>query len=453
MLVLVVEHNAETRKSISLQVEAAGHNCCCVTSESDAQTWLKSSSPDIVILDLLLPDSDHRQFSGRIQNLVPTAKIIVIARAGSEDAVRESLKWGASDFLDKPVNGLRLACVLAHLNPVIPTNPDSSYLENAFFNGDLHLSKVALSKFRKAIKLNIPILFEGDIGTGKKTAVKHFLKQVSPDTPVMWFNARTDSHDSFLEQASKLTHGNTALQHGIVIQHLEAASKALQQDIKAQLNTPNKIVVATSRGRLMDHMEQGILDPVLFSKMSAAPFWLAPLSERAHDADAIGQFILGEANSELGTSLPISAIASTVPAFNHGFRDSFRGLKRAIYAAATNHPSAHPSAAGNLNLVENTARADDISKIPFLKKASIDLTDAAGNIRPLENIEAEALKFAYHHLEGRVGKIAKALKLSRTTLYRKLIMQKLAQPAECPKTEQNSDIVHVKPEKVSARAA
>lgn len=449
VLVLVVEHDAETQKSISLHVEAAGHNCYCATSASEAKSWLESSSPDAVILDLLLPDCDHRQFSSCIQSLAPTAKIIVIARAGSEDAIREALKWGASDYLEKPVSGLRLACVLSHLNPVIPTNPASCYLEDAFFNGDRHRFKVALSKFKKAIMLNIPIVFEGDIGTGKKTAARHFLKQVAPDMPVAWFNARTDSHDDFREHTAKLTRGNTALQHGIVIQHLEAASKALQHDIKALLNTPNTIVIATSRGRLMDHMEQGVLDPVLFSKMSAAPFWLAPLSERAHDAEVIGQFILGEANCELGTNLPISTIVPIVPTNGTGFRDNFHGLKKAIYAAAANRSSA----VATLNLVEKIDRVDEISKIPFLKKASIDLTDAAGDIRPLEIIEAEALNFAYHHLDGRVGKIAKALKLSRTTLYRKLIKQKLALPEEHYSNEQNSDFVHVKKEKVTARAA
>lgn len=452
MLVLVVEHDAETQKSISLHVEAAGHNCYCATSASEAETWLETSSPDAVILDLLLPDSDHRQFSNCIQNLAPKAKIIVIARSGSEDAIREALKWGATDYLEKPISGLRLACVLSHLTPAIPTKPDSCYLENAFFNHDKHRLMVALSKFKKAIMLNIPVIFEGDIGTGKTTAARHFLNQVAPEMAVTWFNARTDSHDEFREQTSKRMTGKAVSQHGIVIQHLEAASKALQNDIKTLLDTPNTpytTVIATSRGRLMDHMEHGIIDRVLFSKMSAAPFWLAPISERAHDAEAIGQFILGKANCELGTNLPVSAIIPMVQTPSKGFKDNLHGLKRAIYAAAANQSSA----VATLNLVEKIDRVDEVSKIPFLKKASVDLTDAAGDVRPLELIEAEALNFAYRHLDGRVGKIAKALKLSRTTLYRKLIKQKLALPEDRHSTEQNSDFVHVKKEKVTARAA
>ena len=158
---------------------------------------------------------------------------------------------------------------------------------------------------------------------------------------------------------------------------------------------------------------------------------------------------MAQANAELGTDLPLSAIAPTAPAFSEEFRGNFHGLKKAIYVAAAQHTCNNST----INLAEKMAESRDISKVALMKRASVDLIDATGRLRPLEAIEAEALTHAYHHLEGRVGKIAKALKLSRTTLYRKLIKQKLARPDERHRDEQGSDIRVAKSGTPSARAA
>lgn len=449
MLVLVVEHDAETQNSISLNVEAAGHNCFCVPSEEDACTWLQSSCPDIVLVDLLLPDSDHRQFSKRIQALAPNAKIIVLSRSGSNDAVREALNWGAIDYLEKPVSGLRLQCILKHLSELRPQATVHSCHPNAFFNGDEHAYKMALSKFKKALKLNIPIVFEGAPGTGKATAAKHFLQQTCPEMPAFWFDARTETLEDFRNTICELDCSNKTRRSGIVIQHMEAASKALQHDLKLQLNKPNQIIVATSSGRLMDHMEHGVLDPVLFSKMSAAPFWLSPLSERKHDADIIGRHFLKLANTELHSNLPNSIILKENGSLPRAFPDNFRGLKKSVYSIVADQK---PTSA-EMKVRDCPKRPQTHSKPALSKPMSIDLLDEAGEFRSMEAIEADAIRFAFLHLDGRLGKIAKALQLGRTTLYRKLIKLKLAKTDAQTTGEQNSGFVHLHDKKVTARAA
>jgi DNA-binding NtrC family response regulator len=52
--------------------------------------------------------------------------------------------------------------------------------------------------------------------------------------------------------------------------------------------------------------------------------------------------------------------------------------------------------------------------------SSLELLDANGDIRPLRDIEAEAIRFAIRHCHGRMSQVARRLRIGRSTLYRKL---------------------------------
>jgi DNA-binding NtrC family response regulator len=51
---------------------------------------------------------------------------------------------------------------------------------------------------------------------------------------------------------------------------------------------------------------------------------------------------------------------------------------------------------------------------------SLPLTDPRGNVRPLDDIEREAIRFAISHYRGQMSEVARRLKIGRSTLYRKL---------------------------------
>ena len=48
------------------------------------------------------------------------------------------------------------------------------------------------------------------------------------------------------------------------------------------------------------------------------------------------------------------------------------------------------------------------------------LTDAQGEVRALEEIESEVIRFAINHYRGQMSEVARRLKIGRSTLYRKL---------------------------------
>jgi DNA-binding NtrC family response regulator len=51
---------------------------------------------------------------------------------------------------------------------------------------------------------------------------------------------------------------------------------------------------------------------------------------------------------------------------------------------------------------------------------ALDLLDSNGDVRPLEDIEGDAIRFAITHYRGQMSEVARRLRIGRSTLYRKL---------------------------------
>ncbi|MDO8908574.1 MAG: response regulator [Pseudohongiella sp.] len=102
MQVLLVEDNSLLAAGISQALRAAGFNVNHVSRGKDALAAIKSSQPDIVILDLGLPDMDGLEVLRRArQERYSNPVLILTARDTTHDKV-SGLDGGADDYLAKP---------------------------------------------------------------------------------------------------------------------------------------------------------------------------------------------------------------------------------------------------------------------------------------------------------------------------------------------------------------
>src|SRR5262249_23722558 len=62
----------------------------------------------------------------------------------------------------------------------------------------------------------------------------------------------------------------------------------------------------------------------------------------------------------------------------------------------------------------------DVRNAAPLAAPTLHLTDAQGDVRPLEDIEREVIRFAIAHYRNQMSEVARKLKIGRSTLYRKL---------------------------------
>ncbi len=100
-LILVVEDDKPIRNFISVSLAAQGYKCIDTPNGKTAVSLVSSHNPDIIILDLGLPDIDGIDVIAEIRP-VTNAAIIVVSARGREQEKVEALDSGADDYLTKP---------------------------------------------------------------------------------------------------------------------------------------------------------------------------------------------------------------------------------------------------------------------------------------------------------------------------------------------------------------
>lgn len=155
--ILVVEDDAPVRNLITTTLKANEYKFITAANGSDAIMSAVSHNPDIVLLDLGLPDMDGVDVIEKIRSWSNVPIIVISARSEISDKI-EALDAGADDYLTKPFSVeellARLRVTLRRLSVVSEQSSSASVFENgglkidyaagcAYLNGDeLHLTPI-----------------------------------------------------------------------------------------------------------------------------------------------------------------------------------------------------------------------------------------------------------------------------------------------------------------------
>ena len=141
-LILIVEDDPPIRNLISVTLETHAYRHIIAGNAGNAILEATSHNPDIMLLDLGLPDMDGVEVIRKIRSWSNMPIIVISARSDDADKI-EALDAGADDYLTKPfsVDELlaRLRVTLRRLNQAKTDNPDSS----VFYNGSLKIDFAA----------------------------------------------------------------------------------------------------------------------------------------------------------------------------------------------------------------------------------------------------------------------------------------------------------------------
>ena len=100
-LILVVEDDAPVRNLITITLKSNGYRYGCAVTGEEAVMAAASASPDIILLDLGLPDIDGVEVIRRIRSWSNVPIIVISARSEDSDKI-DALDAGADDYLTKP---------------------------------------------------------------------------------------------------------------------------------------------------------------------------------------------------------------------------------------------------------------------------------------------------------------------------------------------------------------
>ncbi len=115
---LVCDDSILARKSMTAMLNSFGYeNVFEVSNGEDAVNKYKAEKPDIVFLDIVMPVKDGITATREIIEFDPDATIIVISSVGTQTHLREVIKAGAKDFIQKPVDQDLLKKIIEHNLP------------------------------------------------------------------------------------------------------------------------------------------------------------------------------------------------------------------------------------------------------------------------------------------------------------------------------------------------
>jgi CheY-like chemotaxis protein len=108
--IMVVDDNADIITIVKTILEGSGYQVICASSGQELFTYLEKSKPDLIVLDIMMPQMDGLQVLTRLKETADTASIPVIlltAKVQYED-VLGGYKLGADYYITKPFTSSQL---------------------------------------------------------------------------------------------------------------------------------------------------------------------------------------------------------------------------------------------------------------------------------------------------------------------------------------------------------
>jgi two-component system, chemotaxis family, chemotaxis protein CheY len=107
--ILVVDDAAFMRKMVGDALTKGGHEVVGEAANGDeAIARFQELKPELMTLDITMPEKDGLAALKEIVQLDPTARVIMCSALGQESKVLESIKLGAKDFVVKPFQPARV---------------------------------------------------------------------------------------------------------------------------------------------------------------------------------------------------------------------------------------------------------------------------------------------------------------------------------------------------------
>lgn len=182
--ILIVEDEVLFARAVMRRLQKAGYECAHVESLQDARASAKQFSPDIVLLDMRLPDGNGLDLLAEL--IAKNAAVIVMTAHGEVSDAVSAIKQGAVDYLKKPIDleELLLSVQKAEAAAVQSNSLDYSRQRNAHAVDGVELlgESLAMQSVKAQIKRisqlvasdTVPptVLIGGETGTGKDVAAR-----------------------------------------------------------------------------------------------------------------------------------------------------------------------------------------------------------------------------------------------------------------------------------------
>jgi DNA-binding NtrC family response regulator len=446
--ILVVDDEDLIRWSLQQKLSTWGYRPLEAANAETAISLVESESPDLVLLDVHLPDKNGLEVLKAIKEWNPRAAVIIMTAYGVlEDAV-SALRLGAYDFVSKPLNFEELRATIANALETVKLRQEVRHFrdrDRKRFNfenlvGESEPIRNAITLMKKvAASPATTILFQGESGTGKDLFAKaiHFYSSRA-DRPFLAVNcaalpenlveselfgyergAFTDARQQ-KKGLLELADGGTLFLDEIGEMPLGLQAKLLRvleeqsfkrvggvQDVRVDVR-----IIASSNRDLKRMVDEEKFRTDLYYRLNVMTINLPPLRERGDDVKLLCRHFVNEYNTRFGKNIAgLTPEAERLLSLYH-WPGNVRELKNLIERAMLLEEGTHIGAdVLPIDVAEFTPREGDAS-LP-----DIALPEKGTS---LEKVEEELLRQALSRTRGNQTRAAKLLNISRDALRYKM---------------------------------
>ncbi|MEE4155084.1 MAG: sigma-54 dependent transcriptional regulator [Erythrobacter sp.] len=408
-----------------------------------------------ILLDQWVPGDDACNLIRELRERRPALPILMLTTSASPLLAVEAMRAGASDYLVKPIAPDRLMEALravtareAPRDELAPlTEKMSASLDFDAMIGTAPPFRTALAQAAKAARGHGHVLIEGESGTGKEMLMRAMfgasprakaplrvinIASIPPNSieSVLFGHEPNAFPGAFDRQIGAMQHcdGGTLL-----LDEIDRMPLATQQRLREALETGIVRPVGATHGFRVDvrllsasNIELETLvagkqfDAELAHRLGPTRITLPPLRDRAGDIPALTRHFLariGEQPGLLHLSVSESALGLLAA---YDWPGNVRQLQSVLFRAAVYCEGDTLTAQSFPQIAEQVGEHTSPSPPVAHEGVGVMLYTEDGNLRPLEEIEADVIRLAIGHYRGRMTEVARRLGIGRSTLYRKL---------------------------------
>ena len=444
---LIVEDDADYRASVAALVSREGYLCREAGCLAHAREQMNEATPDVVLLDLSLPDGDGLELLAD-EGLAERMEFVVMTGNAAVESAIAALRKGALDYLPKPVDRSRLQTVLTNVARTRGLKREVSALRGELRNLGRFGSMVGRSSAMQRVydlltrvaPTESPVFVTGESGTGKEL-VAETVHQLSERKSRRFLALNCGAMSATLIESELFGHergsftgadrrrrgyfeeatGGTLFLDEITEMPIELQVKLLRAletgtitRVGATSPTPVDVRVVTASNRDPDEaVRAGNLREDLLYRLNVFPIHLPPLREREQDVELLAEYFLAAMNEREETSKRLSDQAVR-RLYELQWPGNVRELKNVIERAAI--------LADAVITPENLPEPD-----PRRTTVAMDSTLRVRVGSSIADVERRLILATLEELKGDKKQAADMLGISLKTLYNRLNVYEASQ--------------------------
>lgn len=412
-------------------------------SAREARATFVDFSPDVVLLDMHLPDGDGVEVLHDLKLYSEAVSVIMMSGAGTIDRVVESMKLGAETFLQKPFDYSTLALTLTQVSRIVATRREVIALRRGDSNDLERLPGIspAVQNLNQLLgqiaRAPSPVLIEGDSGTGKGVFAR-LIHNRSPRARAPFVDLNCAGLSKELLESELFGHERGAFTNAMNTKPglFEIASDGTlfldeigEMDVTVQARllkaieekrfrrvggirdlTANFRLVAATNRDLGKEVASGRFRGDLYYRLNVVRVHMPLLRERLEDIPLLVDVMLRPLAKDMGRPAPPVSARGLKKLEGYAWPGNVRELRNVLERAM-------------LTMTGKEIRSEDL----LLESETADLTTKGGGlpsadweIRPLDDIVADYVTASVDAAGGNVRKAARQLKISPSTLYARM---------------------------------